>query len=94
MTLEATDRIAPIENFDPIAAFLRKKLKLTPLKFGLLILVCNIAAGPVHRIPLQGVHQRPAGAGAALTGDQCFAGNVYVVSDQRIAISGFWVPEE
>jgi hypothetical protein len=43
MTLEETDRIAPIENFDPIAAFLRKKLKLTPLRFGLLILVCNIA---------------------------------------------------
>ena len=36
MTLEETDRIAPIENYDPIAAFLRKKLKLTPLRFGLL----------------------------------------------------------
>jgi hypothetical protein len=45
MALEVTVEIAPIVNYDPIASFLRKNLGLTPLKFGLVILITNIILG-------------------------------------------------
>ena len=42
MNIESTKSIPPIENYDPLAKFLTKTLRLTPIKYSLLMLVANV----------------------------------------------------
>ena len=43
MSATVSSSIRPIENFDPVARFLKGSLRLSPMSFGLLMLVLNVA---------------------------------------------------